>query len=107
LREIAASLATSLSDHGRARVIDFQWLDEISPCGQRFDPKAEISNGFPYSLEHASRLGELIATLIQNVSPKKGVITDLDDTLWAGILGEIGVEGVSWDTSRHAHLHGR
>jgi FkbH-like protein len=106
LREIAASLATSLSDHGRARVIDFQWLDEISPCGQRFDPKAEISNGFPYSLEHASRLGELIATLIQNVSPKKGVITDLDDTLWAGILGEIGVEGVSWDTSRHAHLHG-
>jgi FkbH-like protein len=106
LREIAASLATSLSDHGRARIVDVQLLDEISPFGRRFDPKTEISTGFPYSLEHASRLGEVITTLIRNEAPKKGIITDLDDTLWAGVLGESGVEGISWDTSRHAHLHG-
>ena len=38
--------------------------------------------------------------------PKKGLITDLDDTLWAGILGEIGVEGISWDMANRAHVHG-
>lgn len=106
LRTIGASLAASLSVCPRTRVIASQRLDEVSPFGRRFDPKAEISTGFPYSLEHASRLAELFATLIRDLPPKKGVITDLDDTLWAGILGEVGVEGVTWDMSSGSHLHG-
>jgi FkbH-like protein len=106
LREIAASLATSISEHKRSRVVDVQRLDEVSPFGRRFDPKAEMSTGFPYSLEHASKLAELIATLVQESRCKKGIITDLDDTLWAGILGEIGVEGVCWDIARGAPVHG-
>jgi FkbH-like protein len=106
LREIAASLATSVAACARTRVVASQRLDEVSPFGQRFDPKAEISTGFPYSLEHASRLAELIADLIRDAAPKKGLITDLDDTLWAGILGEAGVEGIAWDVSHGAHVHG-
>jgi FkbH-like protein len=106
LRAIAASLAASLSVCRRTHVMAAQRVDEMSPFGRRFDAKAEISTGFPYSLGHASRLAELFATLIRNVSPKKGLITDLDDTLWAGILGEVGVEGIAWDTSREGHLHG-
>ena len=47
----------------------------------------------------------MFATLIRDVSPKKGIITDLDDTLWAGIVGEVGVEGITWDMSG-GHLHG-
>jgi FkbH-like protein len=106
LREIAASLATSLSGHQRVRLLDPQRLDELSPLGRRFDAKAEITTGFPYSLEHASTLAQLLATLIHDRPPKKGLITDLDDTLWAGILGEVGVEGISWDMAGHAHVHG-
>jgi FkbH-like protein len=106
LREIAASFATSLSAYRRVRLLDLQRLDELSPLGWRLDAKAEITSGFPYSLEHASRLAELLAALIQDWPPKKGLITDLDDTLWAGILGEIGVEGISWDMAGHAHMHG-
>jgi HAD superfamily phosphatase (TIGR01681 family) len=34
------------------------------------------------------------------------LITDLDDTLWSGILGEVGVEGVSWSLEHHSHFHG-
>jgi hypothetical protein len=30
------------------------------------------------------------------VPPQKGLITDRDDTLWAGILGELSVEGITW-----------
>jgi FkbH-like protein len=106
LREIAASLATSLSACARVRVVASQRLDEVSPFRHRFDPKSEVSTGFPYSLEHASQLAELIAALIRDVPPKKGLITDLDDTLWAGILGEAGVEGVTWNMSRGGHVHG-
>ena len=36
----------------------------------------------------------------------KGLITDLDDTLWAGILGEVGVNRVSWDFASRAQSHG-
>jgi FkbH-like protein len=106
LREIAASLATSLSAHRRVRLLNLQRLDELSPLGRRFDAKAEITTGFPYSLEHASTLAQLLAELVQDCPPKKGLITDLDDTLWAGILGEIGVEGITWDMAGHAHMHG-
>jgi FkbH-like protein len=106
LWNIVASLATSLSAHGRLRLLSSRNLDDLSPLSRRFNVKAEITTGFPYSLEHASRLAELLAALIQNTPPKKGLITDLDDTLWAGILGEIGVGGISWDMAGHAHMHG-
>jgi len=106
LRDITASLATSLSALRRVKVLSSQRLDELSPLARRFDVKAEITSGFPYSLEHASRLAELLAALIQDSLPKKGLITDLDDTLWAGILGEVGVDGIAWDIAGHAHMHG-
>src|SRR5260370_21275950 len=36
----------------------------------------------------------------------KGLITDLDDTLWSGIAGEIGAEAVSWNLAGHSQIHG-
>jgi FkbH-like protein len=38
-------------------------------------------------------------------APKKGLITDLDDTLWRGILGEVGIDGISWDLDHHSQMH--
>jgi FkbH-like protein len=106
LRDITSSLATSLSTNKRVRLLSSQRLDELSPPAERFDVKGEATTGFPYSLDHASKVAELLAALIQDSPPKKGLITDLDDTLWAGILGEIGVYGVSWDLAGHAQMHG-
>ena len=107
LREIIGSFSATLSGSRQVKMISSQRIDELSPLARRFDPKAGMSSGFPYSLEHASILAGLFATLIDDVpGQKKGLITDLDDTLWAGILGEVGVEGVSWDTTSGAHMHG-
>ena len=36
----------------------------------------------------------------------KGLITDLDETLWSGIVGEVGVAGVCWSLTDHAQIHG-
>lgn len=106
LREIIASLAASVSQEGKIRVLSAQTLDELSPMINRFDAKSEIITGFPYNLEHASVLAELFTRVIHNPIPKKGVITDLDDTLWAGILGEVGIENVCWNLEHHAQEHG-
>lgn len=106
LREMIAGLSISLSSSSQIKLVSHQRLGELSPLCDRFDPKSEISSGFPFSLEHASKLAELFATLIRDAPPKKGLITDLDDTLWAGVLGEVGIDGVSWDMASGAHLHG-
>jgi FkbH-like protein len=37
--------------------------------------------------------------------PLKGVITDLDDTLWRGLAGEVGPENVSWDLDHGSQPH--
>jgi FkbH-like protein len=106
LRQAVASLASSLAEHPGVRLVNSQILDELSPHSERFDMKSEIRAGFPYSLAHASSLGELLSGLVHPAAPKKGLITDLDDTLWAGILGEEGPQGISWHLERHAHSHG-
>lgn len=106
LHQTAASLAASLSEQPGINLANAQLLGEISPPSQRFDLKSDVITGFPYSLPHASTLAGLIAGLIENQPRKKGLITDLDDTLWAGILGEDGVNGISWHLERHTHMHG-
>jgi len=106
LRELASHLGASLAQLPRVRLVSPQALDEISPLRDRFDIRAEVMSGFPYKLPHAASLAELLAKLIHNPVPKKGLITDLDDTLWSGILGEVGVENICWDLDNHALANG-
>jgi FkbH-like protein len=106
LHQTVASLAASLSEHPGIRIANAQLLGEVSPPSQRFDLKSDVVTGFPYSLSHASALAGLLTGLIENQPLKKGLITDLDDTLWAGILGEDGVDGISWHLERKTHIHG-
>jgi FkbH-like protein len=106
LRQLVGSLAVSLSEKNAIRVVSLQALDEISPPHTRLDVASELASGFPYRLPHASAIAGVMANLIQRPVPKKGLITDLDDTLWAGILGEIGPEAVSWHIDQKNHIHG-
>jgi FkbH-like protein len=106
LRRNLAAFAETLSMSRQISVVSGQHLDEQSPLSRRFDLRTEIKQGFPYTTSHASVMGELLAGLIGRREPKKGLITDLDDTLWAGILGEAGVEGIHWHLEQHAQLHG-
>jgi FkbH-like protein len=101
-----AKFAADLSKESGIRILDSQAIDSVSPPAARFDIKSEILSGFPYKLPHASTLAQSMASLLQARSPKKGLITDLDDTLWSGILGEVGVEGVNWSLEHHSHIHG-
>jgi len=106
LRAIVSSLSLEASRCSNVRVINPERLDQLSPPTNRFNVKSELVSGFPYGLPHASAIAELMSRAIQPPMPKKGLITDLDDTLWSGILGEVGVDGVSWDLDRRSHMHG-
>lgn len=106
LLALAADLAARLASTPRVRVLASQALDRESPLAARQDCRSELLAGFPYSLAHADALARLLARLIAPPAPRKGIITDLDDTLWLGIVGEDSAAGVHWDLEHHAQAHG-
>jgi FkbH-like protein len=106
LLRIVASLGEFQAQLPQVRIVNQQKLALDSPLPNRYDVKSDLQTGFPYTLEHASVLGELLSGLIDTHAPMKGIITDLDDTLWAGIVGDDGVEGISWNLDGHSQMHG-
>jgi FkbH-like protein len=98
--------ALSAAQLPNVRVASAERLNRLSPMSHRFDPKSELSSGFPYTLSHSSALAEVVSHIVHRPVAKKGLITDLDDTLWKGILGEDGVDEISWDLEHMSHLHG-
>jgi FkbH-like protein len=107
--ELEVLLAAFAARVGRAphrSVLNSRWLGEHSPPSARHDAEADLRFGFPYTVPHASALAEGFTRLMLPCTPKKGVITDLDDTLWHGLVGESGPDEVSWDLAANQQLHG-
>ena len=106
LASLLSGLLEKASQEPGIRVLNLRRLDEVSPPGTRLDIKMALASGFPYSLSHADTLAHFIIDLAYPAAPKKGLITDLDDTVWKGILGEVGIQGVKWDLAGHSRAHG-
>jgi len=106
LREAVARFAAAVTRNARLHLVSEVQLASLSPLSERLDVRSEIAVGFPYTLSHAAALAEQLARLLAPDQAKKGLITDLDNTLWSGIAGEIGPEAVAWDLENHALEHG-
>jgi FkbH-like protein len=100
LRALAAEMAAQAAAEPRIAVVRADWGES------GFDLESEIVHGFPYTMAHADAVAEAMARVGLAQPRKKGLITDLDDTLWMGIVGEIGMEQVAWDMEHHARVHG-
>jgi FkbH-like protein len=105
LREILAGFASLVAAAPGVRVVNPHRLDLASQPAERLDVKSELMSGFPYRIAHADAVAASLARLIRPPQPKKGLITDLDDTLWRGLLGEVGVAGITWHLDHHTHAH--
>jgi predicted enzyme involved in methoxymalonyl-ACP biosynthesis len=95
-----------LSKVPRLRILDSSYPAQLSPADARLDPKMELPAGFPYTIPYASAVARSLVAVLDQRPPKKGLITDLDDTLWPGIIGEVGPEAVSWQLESHTQIHG-
>lgn len=74
--------------------------------GERIDVRSWLQAGFPYRIPYASALAGLAANLLLPPTPAKGIITDLDHTLWHGIVGEVGPDAIFWDLDHRSAMHG-
>jgi len=106
LDDMLAAFASELQALPSVRLVNARRLAEESAPAQRFDLKSDLLNGLPYTLSHADAVGSALSQLLLPAPPKKGIITDLDDTLWSGLVGEIGPDNISWDLASHTAVHG-
>jgi FkbH-like protein len=102
---VAAAAASLIS--AQVALVSPSHLARISPMTTRFDAAVHLRTGFPYTLSHTDALTEALATLLQPPTPLKGLVVDLDNTMWSGIAGEIGPDNVSWDLAQGHHSHAR
>jgi len=105
LQSLIADFAVRLSEVATIRILDTQQLVRVSNPASRFDAAAELRSGFPYTMDHASALASEVASLLRPKPAMKGIITDLDNTFWSGIVGEDGLDGISWDLDHKTHQH--
>ena len=101
-----ASFLLQLSGIPGIRILQPSHLRQLASGVSRLDAKMEFVAGFPYSISYASLLARSWVDVLYPQPAKKGLITDLDDTLWSGLVGEIGVDAISWDQEHHAQIHG-
>jgi FkbH-like protein len=103
-RRLLADFADRLMEPDRVRILNSDALARFD--GEVFQLRSELENGFPYSLAYADFLAQTISLSVVGLRPKKALITDLDNTLWAGIIGEDGCAGVQWTMEGGAQIHG-
>jgi len=65
----------------------------------------EIGADMPYQTAHLAALASALVECALPPPALKGLITDLDDTLWRGLVGEVGRDGVSWNLDAQSHIH--
>lgn len=81
---------------GRVVVVD--WTSIAREVGERgtYDYRFWFANGTPFAGPFLSRYAAAIATVVRALAgkSKKLLILDCDETLWGGIVGEAGLEGI-------------
>ena len=106
LKQELTSFAVRIAERKNVHLLSESWLNECSPPAGRFDLKSDLLIGFPYTVTHADRLASAFALFLSPRQPLKGVITDLDNTLWSGLVGEGDPDAVRWDSASRYYLHG-
>lgn len=105
LEEMMARFRLGATSVSGVRILNPLSIDDV-PASQRMDLKMWWQAGMPYKRAFTSILAERLAEALMPQPRLKGIITDLDETLWAGILGDVGPDGIFWDLDHHAVQHG-
>jgi len=106
LEQQLAAFLLRISQVPGVRIVHGPQTGPLVPAHARLDAGMELLAGFPYTVPFADELAKSLADALHQTSPKKGLITDLDETLWSGIVGDVGIDGISWDQEHHTQIHG-
>src|SRR5581483_9350514 len=100
----AAALAASLRDLPSVYCILPDEVTSLYPVAEIHDSHGAELGHVPYTPEFFVALATAVARKIHAIvsAPFKAIALDCDETLWAGICGEDGPQGVTLDAPRRA-----
>jgi FkbH-like protein len=103
-QRMEAFVAAGLDGLSTVHLVRPQEIDSLYPVAQRHDPLGDKLGHVPYTPAYFTALGTVLARKIHalRTPPFKVVALDCDDTLWRGICGEDGPQGVVVDAPRQA-----
>ncbi len=102
--QIEERIAAAFTGAGRVHVVKSAEILSLYPVADYHDPHGERLGHVPYTPEFYAALGTMIARKVHAVRtrPFKVIALDCDQTLWRGVCGEDGPEGVVIDGPRRA-----
>jgi FkbH-like protein len=97
-------VATAVAELTTIHLLTPRDIDALYPVAQPHDPLGDKLGHLPYTAAYFAALGTMLARKIHalRTPPFKVVALDCDDTLWRGICGEDGPEGIVLDQPRTA-----
>ena len=92
-----SELSRILDSHSHIHVFDLRRLIEDNGRHTFYSDKMWYMGSMPYSMKGMTILGQAINSILtkSHTARKKVLILDLDNTLWGGVLGEEGIEGIT------------
>jgi len=109
IRSANRRLESELTSLDNVYPFDLQAVAQGFEGGAVFDPRTWYLGRIPYSNGFTDYLAGRYAAMVLDVVGRSArlLVVDLDNTLWAGILGEDGLEGLALggDYPGNAHVH--
>lgn len=96
LRKINIGLMDASCENKDLYITDLASLSSVKGYEHTFDPKMYINADMVFSLDFLPFIAQNIVQTISSTlgNSKKCLILDLDNTLWGGIIGDDGLEGI-------------
>src|SRR5690242_654529 len=93
------ALRSALRDLSAVHFVTTDEIQRLYPVPLYYDPHADELGHVPYTPEFFAALGTVIARQLHayRTNPYKAIALDCDETLWRGVCGEDGPQGVSMD----------
>jgi len=97
-------IVSELSEVNGVEVVTTSHLAAAYPVAEYYDSHADRLARIPYTPVFSTALGTMIARRLYAIQcvPHKVIALDCDGTLWNGICGEDGAEGIEIDAARRA-----
>lgn len=96
LRKLNFLLAEQAQQNDKMFLLDVAMLQSQYGRNELFDAKMYLSGDFVYSLDFLPKLAKNFCDIVLAITGvfKKCLILDLDNTLWGGIIGDDGINGI-------------
>jgi FkbH-like protein len=103
-RHMEKSITGELAGLNSVYLITPEDLFELYPVSDYYDPSGDELGHVPYTPEFFAALATMIARRLHALkrAPLKVIALDCDQTLWTGVCGEDGPDGVRLDPPRRA-----